>query len=122
VSLRGNRVSEAEAIFDATILAMPVEKYYYVYLVTNFTNRVIYTGVTSDLLTRVQQHREKMNEGFTNRYNAWKLVYFEQTLEVYSALEREKQIKAGSRKAKVALIEAANPHWRDLYPELLEGG
>lgn len=100
---------------------MPVEKYYYVYLVTNFTNRVIYTGVTGDLLARIQQHRDKASEGFTNRYNAWKLVYYEQTREVYGALEREKQLKAGPRKAKVALIESTNPKWRDLYPELLEG-
>jgi putative endonuclease len=100
---------------------MRYEKYYYVYLLTNFTNRVIYTGVTGDLLARVKQHREKMNEGFTNRYNVWKLVYFEQTQEVYSALEREKQIKAGSRQAKVALVESSNPKWRDLYPELLGG-
>jgi putative endonuclease len=121
VSLRGHCVSKAEAIFDGTIPQMRYEKYYYVYLLTNFTNRVIYTGVTGDLLARVKQHREKMNEGFTNRYNVWKLVYFEQTQEVYSALEREKQIKAGSRQAKVALVERTNPKWRDLYPELLGG-
>src|SRR5262245_17218744 len=100
---------------------MSAEKYYYVYLLTNYTNRVIYTGVTGDLLARVQHHREKVNEGFTNRYNVWKLVYFEQTLEIYGALEREKQIKAGSRRAKVALVEGLNPGWRDLYPELLAG-
>jgi putative endonuclease len=97
------------------------EKYYYVYLLTNYTNRVIYTGVTGDLLARVQQHRDKMNEGFTSRYNVWKLVYFEQTQEVYSALEREKQIKAGPRSAKVALVETTKPKWRDLYPDLLNG-
>jgi len=101
---------------------MREEKQYYVYLLTNYTNSTIYTGVTNNLLGRVQQHREKSSAGFTNRYNVWKLVYFEQTLEVFSALEREKQIKAGSRQAKVALIEGSNPKWRDLYPELLEGG
>ena len=100
---------------------MAAEKYYYVYLVTNYTNRVIYTGVTGDLLARIQQHRDKANVGFTNRYNAWKLVYFEQTREVVSALEREKRIKGGSRATKVALVESTNPKWRDLYPELLGG-
>ena len=120
--MRGHRASEADAIFDATIQPMREEKQYYVYLLTNYTNTTIYTGVTNNLLGRVQQHREKANSGFTNRYNVWKLIYFEHTREVYSALEREKQIKAGSRKAKVALIEASNSTWRDLYPELLEGG
>jgi putative endonuclease len=100
---------------------MRVEKYYYVYLLTNYTNRVIYTGVTNDLVGRVQQHRDKTNDGFTSRYNVWKLVYFEATQEVWSALEREKQLKAGSRAAKVALIEGSNPKWRDLYPQLLDG-
>jgi putative endonuclease len=76
--------------------------------------------VTGDLLGRVHQHRDKANAGFTNRYNAWKLVYFEHTAEVFSALEREK-IKADSRASKVALIESTNPKWPDLYPELLNG-
>ena len=98
------------------------EKYYYVYLLTNYTNSTINTGVTNNLIGRAQQHREKSNEDFTNRYNVWKLVYFQHTREVYSALEREKEIKAGSRKAKVALVESTNPRWRDLYPDLLEGG
>jgi putative endonuclease len=120
--LRGHRVSEAEAIFDATIHTMRDEKQYYVYLLTNYSNSTIYTGVTNNLIGRVQQHRDKLNAGFTSRYNVWKLVYFEYTREVYSALEREKQIKAGSRKAKVALVESTNPKWRDLLPELLEGG
>jgi len=91
---------------------------YYVYLLTNYNNTVIYTGVTSDLQQRVWQHREKFVEGFTKRYNVWKLAYYEVAEDVMAAIEREKQIKAGSRRKKVALIEAENPTWRDLYHEL----
>jgi len=94
---------------------------YYVYVLTNFTNRVLYTGVTNDLGRRTYEHREKLVEGFTRRYNVWKLVYFEEADDVLSAIAREKQIKAGSRRRKVELIERENPTWRDLYPELFEG-
>jgi putative endonuclease len=94
-------------------------KLYFVYLLTNYTNSVIYTGITSNLLPRVQQHREKVNKGFTSRYNVWKLVYYEIFEDAIAAIEREKQIKAGSRARKVALIEAENKAWRDLYPDLL---
>ncbi|MPZ49517.1 MAG: GIY-YIG nuclease family protein [Dehalococcoidia bacterium] len=92
---------------------------YYVYLLTNFTNSVIYTGVTNDLLRRVMEHRESTVEGFTQRYKVWKLVHYEIAEDVMSAIEREKQIKSWSRRRKVALIEAENPGWRDLFPELL---
>ena len=67
---------------------------------------------------RVYEHREKLVEGFTKRYNVWKLVYYEVTDDILSAIEREKQIKAGSRRRKVELIAAANPTWRDLYSDL----
>ena len=97
----------------------PSSKQYFVYLLTNYTNSVIYTGVTSNLLPRVQQHREKVNKGFTSRYNVWKLVYYEVFDDVRAAIEREKQIKAGSRARKVGLIEKENGSWKDLYPELL---
>jgi putative endonuclease len=92
---------------------------YYVYLLANFTNSVIYTGVTNDLVRRVYEHREKAGPGFTNRYQAWKLVYFEVTEDIESAISREKQIKGGSRAKKVALIAGGNPTWRDLYPEIV---
>ena len=88
---------------------------YYVYILSNFKNSVLYTGVTSDLAGRVYQHREKLVEGFTKRYNVWKLVYFEEGDDVMSAIEREKQIKAGSRADKVGLIQRENPRWRDLW-------
>jgi putative endonuclease len=91
---------------------------YCVYLLTNFTNSVIYTGVTSDLAGRAWQHREKVVEGFTKRYNVWKLVHYEVAETAMAAIEREKQIKSWPRRRKVALIESQNPTWRDLYLEL----
>lgn len=91
---------------------------YYVYIMTNKANRVLYTGVTNDLMRRVWQHREKTVPGFTSRYNVVKLVWYEVTSSAYSAISREKQIKAGPRRRKVELIEQMNPGWRDLYTEL----
>ena len=91
---------------------------YYVYILTNFSNTVLYTGVTNDLLKRTYEHREKLVPGFTKRYNVWKLVYFEEGDDILSAIAREKQIKAGPRSRKVALVERMNPNWRDLYWEL----
>jgi putative endonuclease len=93
-------------------------KQYYVYILTNRGNKVLYTGVTSDVEKRVYQHREKLVEGFTNRYNIHKLVYYEITQDVQAAIAREKQIKAGSRQKKIDLINDMNPEWRDLYEEL----
>ena len=93
---------------------------YAVYILTNYTNAVLYTGVTSDLVGRVHQHREKLVEGFSKRYNLWKLVYYEVGDDVLAAIAREKQIKAGPRRKKVELVERENPLWRDLYLDLLE--
>jgi len=94
------------------------EKLYYVYIMTNKTNSVLYTGVTSDLKGRVWQHKEKLVKSFTKSYNINKLVYFEATNDVVSAITREKQIKAGSRKKKMELIDAMNNKWQDLYDTL----
>jgi len=88
-----------------------------VYIMTNRKDGVLYTGVTSNLIGRVYQHREKRS-GFSARYRCDKLVWFEMHGDMYSAISREKQIKAGSRARKIALIETANPEWRDLYAEL----
>jgi putative endonuclease len=85
---------------------------------TNKTNNVLYTGVTSNLRRRAYEHREQIVEGFTKKYNVHKLVFYEAYQEPESAIHREKQIKAGSRAKKVALIEAMNPEWKDLYDEL----
>lgn len=85
---------------------------------TNKNNTVIYTGVTNDLNQRVFEHKEKLVAGFTKKYNVNKLVYFESTNDVYSAIQREKQIKAGSRKKKIDLINSINPEWKDLHNEI----
>jgi putative endonuclease len=91
---------------------------YCVYIMTNKHNTVLYTGVTGNLKRRVYEHREKSVAGFTRKYNIAKLVYYEVCDEAYSAITREKQIKAGSRQKKVALVESMNKEWRDLYEEL----
>jgi len=93
-------------------------KRYFVYIMTNHHNTVLYTGVTSDIQRRVYQHREKLVEGFTKKYNVTKLVYIEETADVGAALVREKQIKAGSRQKKIDLINSINPEWRDLSEEV----
>jgi putative endonuclease len=95
-------------------------KTFAVYLLTNKNNTVLYTGVTNDLRRRISEHRLKLLPGFTKQYNVDKLVYFEWFEDAPNAITREKQIKAGSRKKKVALIEASNPEWRDLFELLLE--
>lgn len=87
---------------------------YYVYLLTNWNDRVIYTGVTNDLQRRLYEHKQELADGFTKRYHVHKLVYFETTTEVRAAIEREKQIKSWSRAAKNALVETVNPDWKDL--------
>ena len=89
-----------------------------IYLLTNKPDGTLYTGVTSDLSRRMWQHRNKATKGFSARYNLTRLVYFELFEDMYEAISREKQIKAGSRKAKIELIERVNPEWRDLYTEV----
>ena len=91
---------------------------YFVYIMTNKSNRVLYTGVTNDLVKRAFQHKEKHVEGFTSRYNVEKLVYFEVLSSPEAAINREKQIKSGSRKKKIKMIERTNPEWKDLYSEI----
>jgi putative endonuclease len=96
----------------------PVEKVYCVYIFTNQHNKVLYTGVTGDLKARVHQHLEKLLPGFTNRYNVFKLVYYEPGYDAEGVIAREKQIKAGSRRKKIELINKLNRDWRDLYDTL----
>ncbi len=95
-----------------------MSRQYYVYIMTNQHNRVLYTGMTNDLVRRAYEHRTGHGGGFTRRYNVPKLVYYESTGSVEAAIAREKQIKAGSRQNKIDLIEAMNPEWRDLYDDL----
>ena len=87
---------------------------YYVYLITNWNNKVLYIGVTNNLERRIYQHRNKLIKGFTEKYNVNKLVYFEQTSDIESAITREKQIKHWRREKKNRLIESTNKEWQDL--------
>ena len=94
--------------------------HYYVYILTNAHKKVLYTGVTNDLIRRVYEHKNHLDKGsFTARYNIEYLVYYEETSDVESAIEREKQIKSWNRKHKNNLIETKNPQWLDLYAGLL---
>ena len=94
--------------------------HYFVYILSNFTNSTIYTGVTNDLVRRVYEHRHDIDpKSFSARYKTHKLVYFEDTPDVRAAIEREKQIKSWSRSKKNQLIEGKNPTWQDLYPVIL---
>ena len=95
-----------------------MDKTGYVYIIANNWNKVLYTGVTRDLAKRIGEHKHKMIKGFSRKYNCTKLVYFEDRGTISAAIFREKQIKGGSRKAKVNLIEAVNPGWRDLSADI----
>ena len=93
---------------------------YYVYILTNKHKTVLYTGVTNDLVRRVYEHKNHADpKSFTAKYKTDRLVYFEQTSDVRSAIEREKQIKSWSRDRKTDLIFQSNPHWLDLYNKIL---
>jgi putative endonuclease len=88
-------------------------KQYYVYIMTN-NSGTLYTGVTDNLIRRVYEHKNKLVEGFTEKYNITKLAHYETTADVQAAIHREKQIKGWLRRKKIALIQAANPEWQDL--------
>lgn len=90
-----------------------------IYIMANQRNGTLYVGVTSDLIMRVYQHKYASLDGFTKRYHCKQLVYYEQYDDIVDAIEREKQIKGGSRKKKIALIESMNPGWLDLYATLI---
>jgi putative endonuclease len=87
---------------------------YFVYLLTNWNNKVIYVGVTNDLERRLYEHKNKLIEGFTKKYNLKKLVYFEETNDIFAAIAREKQIKKWRREKKNELVERLNAKWEDL--------
>ncbi len=90
-----------------------------VYIMTNKPNGILYTGVTSDLVKRVYDHKNRAVPDFTKTYGCKRLVYFELCDSMGNAISREKQIKSGSRDRKIALIENMNPKWQDLYSEIL---
>ena len=87
---------------------------YFVYLLTNWNNKVLYVGVTNNLTRRLYEHRNNLADGFTKKYNVHKLVYFETTGEIRTALEREKQLKGWTRAKKNVLVETVNKDWHDL--------
>ena len=91
---------------------------YYVYLMSNSASTVLYTGVTNDLKRRVYQHKEKLVEGFTSKYNVDKLIYYEVCDSIEGAISREKQLKGWLRSKKNELVARSNPFWHDLYDEL----
>jgi putative endonuclease len=93
---------------------------YFVYILASQRNGTLYIGVTSDLLKRVWKHKNKQVDGFTKKYDIDKLVYYEQTESIISALEREKQLKKWNRSWKLKLIEKNNPKWQDLYLALTQ--
>ena len=98
---------------------MSTGKHYYVYIMTNAHNKVLYTGVTNNLARRVYEHRNGLGGVFTKKYNIHKLVYYEIGNDINATIAREKQIKGGSRKKKIDLIESANAEWKDLYEEII---
>ena len=91
----------------------------YVYLLASKPYGTLYIGVTSDLLARLWQHREKMAEGFTKRYNVTQLVWYEAHEDIRAAIKREKQLKEWKRVWKIELIQKTNPHWRDLFDDIV---
>ena len=93
---------------------MFINKRYYVYLLTNWNNKVIYVGVTNNIERRIYEHQNKLVKGFTEKYNVNKLVYFEETEDVNSAITREKEIKKWRREKKDRLVNQVNPTWKDL--------
>jgi putative endonuclease len=97
---------------------MAIDKQYFIYIMTNTHDTVLYTGVTSDLANRVLQHKSGVGSIFTRKYNIHKLVYYEVGNDIYAAVAREKQIKGGSRQKKIDLINRSNPEWKDLFEEI----
>jgi putative endonuclease len=93
---------------------MTKDRQYYVYILTNKSNNVLYIGVTNDLIRRIFEHKNKLVEGFTKKYNLRKLVYYEATNDIESAINREKQLKNWHRNWKMNLIDQFNPDWKDL--------
>jgi putative endonuclease len=95
-------------------------KSFFVYILTNKKNGVLYIGMTNSLIRRIQQHKSKEIEGFSKRYNLTKLVYYQIIDDVRSAITREKQMQAWKRQWKIELIEKENPEWKDLYDKILK--
>ncbi len=100
--------------------SIKIKMKYFVYILTNKYNKVLYTGVTNNIKRRIYEQKNKLVKGFTSKYNLNKLVYFEETNDIRSAIAREKQIKGWLRKKKIELIECINPNWNDLSSNWFE--
>ena len=94
-------------------------KIFYVYIMTNNSNIVLYIGVTNNIIRRIYEHKNGLTEGFTKKYKLHKLIYYEKCSNIKSAIEREKQLKRWHRDWKFNLIKSSNPEFKDLYNELL---
>ena len=95
-------------------------KYSFVYILSNTSNRVLYTGVTNNIYRRILEHKSSKYSSFTYKYRVTKLVYYEVFGDITLAIQREKQIKAGSRRRKIELIEKVNPGWKDLFAQMCD--
>ena len=91
--------------------------HYYVYILSNWNNKVLYIGVTNDINRRIHEHKNKLVEGFTKKYNVNKLIYLEEVSDIEAAIKREKQLKGWNRQKKKNMINSMNPEWKDLYGE-----
>lgn len=96
-----------------------IKSQFYVYILTNYTNTVLYIGVTNNLVKRVWEHKNSVVQSFTSKYKVNKLVYFEIFQTSYEAITREKQLKGGSRKKKIDLINSINSNWEELYDQII---
>ncbi|MFA7658206.1 MAG: GIY-YIG nuclease family protein [Candidatus Gastranaerophilaceae bacterium] len=96
-----------------------MEKKSYIYILTNYEQTTLYIGVTNNLVRRTFFHKEKINKGFSQKYNLTKLVYYEIFSDITQAIAREKQLKGGSRQKKIDLINKFNPNWDDLYESII---
>jgi putative endonuclease len=99
-----------------------MNKQYYVYILANKRNGTLYIGVTSNLVKRIWEHKNKLVDGFTKKYSVKNLVYYEQYSDPTNAIKREKRLKKYKRKWKLELIDKHNPDWKDLYHELISSG
>lgn len=92
--------------------------HYYVYIITNWNNKVLYIGVTNNIARRIYEHKNKLIDGFTKKYNVYKLVYLEEMNDVEATISREKQLKGWNKDKKIMLIESINPKWNELSVEV----
>lgn len=105
---------------DNVIARNEMTKQSFVYIMTNYNKTTLYTGVTNNLKRRVYEHKNKLIDGFTKRYNITFLVYYECFDNIQEAILREKQLKGGSRQKKIDLINNVNPEWKDLYTSIID--